>query len=332
MQINKPNLFDAPEEYPQLGDVSVLYQYFETFCRVVDEGSFTSAAESLGLSQPTVTKHVHALEKRMGATLLHRGQRRLELTPAGEIVYNYARRILRAVHDCQSAIQALSEPGHGELSIGAVFTIALFTLPPVLEVYRQERPQVTLRVRTGTNQHILSLVLHHEVDVGLTTVPLSHPQISTIPLFNDRVLLVASPNSQWASKKAVTPGELSQLPMISYQRHSQFQSFVQANFEGAGITPRVVMEFDSHEAVKTMVQLGLGVAMVPESAVRDDLASGRLVELTIKDFPSLARTTSLITRQDRHETPAIASFRALLIRLLQEPRFRNVRIRLTEPD
>ena len=99
---------------------------------------------------------------------------------------------------------------------------------------------------------------------------------------------MASPNSKWASKKVVTPGELSQLPMISYQRHSQFQGFVQANFAGAGITPHVVMEFDTHEAVKTMVQLGLGVAMAPESAVKDDLASGRLTELKIKDLPPLA--------------------------------------------
>lgn len=309
----------------------MLYQYLETFCRVVDDGSFTKAAESLGFSQPTVTKQVHALEEEMGAILIRRGQRQLQLTPAGEIVYNHARRILRTVHDCKTAIRALHTPGHGDLSIGAVFTIALFTLPPVLEVYRQEHPKVTLHVRTGTNQHILSLVLHHEADVGLTTVPLSHPQVSTIPLFNDRVLLVASPKSRWASKEAVTPAEVSQLPMISYQRHSQFQGFVQANFEGAGIRPRVVMEFDSHEAVKTMVQLGLGVAMVPESAVRDDLANGRLVELSIKDFPPLARTTSLITRQDRHETPAMASFCRLLIRLLQDPKFQGANARPTPP-
>lgn len=301
----------------------MLYQYLETFCRVVDEGSFTKAGESLGFSQPTVTKQIHALEQEMGAVLIRRGQRRLQLTPAGEVVYSHARRILNLVQECRSAIKALEQPGHGELKIGAVFTIALFTLPPVLEEYRQEHPHVTLRVRTGTNQHILSLVLHDEADVGLTTVPLFHPQVSTIRLFDDRVLLVASPKSQWASKRVVTPAEVSQLPMISYQRHSQFQGFVQANFAGAGITPHVVMEFDTHEAVKTMVQLGLGVAMVPLSAVKDDLAAGRLIELEIKDFPPLARTTSLIVRQDRHPTPSMASFQQTLIRLLQAPQYRE---------
>lgn len=300
----------------------MLFQYLESFCRVVDEGSFTKAAESLGFSQPTITKQIRALEDAMGATLILRG-RRLELTPAGEIAYSHARRILNTYRECLSAIKALESPGHGDLSIGAVFTIALFTLPPVLEAYRQEHPHVTLRVRTGTNQHILSLILHNEADVGLTTVPLFHPQISTIRLFDDRIVLVTSSKSPWASKKVVTPGELSQLPMISYQRHSQFQGFVQANFAGAGITPHVVMEFDSHEAVKTMVQLGLGVAMVPESAVRDDLQSGRLTELKIKDFPPLARTTSLLIRQDRHETPPMRAFCHMLFHLLQEPAYRD---------
>ena len=81
------------------------------------------------------------------------------------------------------------------------------------------------------------------------------------------------------------------------------------------------MEFDFHEAVKTMVQLGLGVAMAPETAVRDDLASGRLTELKIKDFPSLFRTTSLLIRQDRYETPPMRSFCKTLVRLLQNPAY-----------
>ena len=122
----------------------MLYQYLETFCRVVDEGSFTKAGESLGFSQPTVTKQIHALEQEMGAVLIRRGQRRLQLTPAGEVVYSHARRILNLVQECRSAIKALEQPGHGKLKIGAVFTIALFTLPPVLEEYRQEQPDVTL--------------------------------------------------------------------------------------------------------------------------------------------------------------------------------------------
>src|SRR5690606_16746839 len=177
--------------------------------------------------------------------------------------------------------------------------MALFTLPPVLEEFRRSHPRVTVHVRTGTNQGILGMVLHNEVDIGLTAFPLTHPQIRTTPLFEDPVLLVASPRSEWAKKRRLTPPEMSEIPMVSYQRMSQFRGFVDANFEVAGIRPKVVMEFDTHEVVKTMVQLGLGVAMIPQSAVQEDLMEGRLVTLEIADFPKLARETAMLTREGR---------------------------------
>lgn len=301
----------------------MLLQQLETFCRVVDEQSFTKAAEGLGFSQPTVTKQVQNLEEELGSLLLERKRRSVELTPAGELVYSYARHILNTLSECRLALENLRTPGQGTLSIGTVFTIALFTLPPVLEEYREGHPGVTVRVQTGSNQAVLSMVLRNEADVGLTSVPLSHPQVQTIPLFEDPVILVSSPSAPWASAEPIEPSALVELPMVSYARNSQFRAFVDAHFEGRGIRPNTVMEFDSHEAVKTMVQLGLGVAMVPESAVKDDLRAGRLVVLEINGFPKLERVTSLLVRQDRHVTKAMESFidlcLARLRTILHEP-------------
>lgn len=294
-------------------EIQVVLQHLETFCRVVEEESFTRAAEGLGFSQPTVTKQVRGLEESLGHALLERGQRKLRLTPAGEIVYDYARQIINSARECRSALEGIDRPGQGDLRIGAIFTIALFTLPPVLEEFRRAHPRVTIHVRTGANNQILSLLLHNEVDVGLTAFPLSHPQVRTTPLFEDPVLLVAGSGSQWAATSTITPLQMAEIPMVSYQRMSQFRGFVDANFEAAGIRPNVVMEFDTHEMVKTMVQLGLGVAMIPESAVKEDLREGRLVKLTIQGFPTLTRVTSMLVRQGRHETWAM---QALTDRLL----------------
>lgn len=290
----------------------MVLQHLETFCRVVEEGSFTKAADGLGFSQPTVTKQIKSLEEDLGARLLTRAQRRLQLTPAGEIVYDYARQIINAVRECRSALEGIDSPGQGDLRIGAVFTIALFTLPPVLEEFRRSHPRVTVHVRTGTNQSILGMVLHNEVDIGLTAFPLTHPQIRTTPLFEDPVLLVASPGTEWARKRTLTPTEMSAIPMVSYQRMSQFRGFVDANFEAAGIRPNVVMEFDTHEMVKTMVQLGLGVAMIPKSAVEEDLAQGKLVTLQIAGFPKLTRVTAMLVREGRMETWAMKAFADLI--------------------
>src|SRR5690606_30889714 len=146
------------------------------------------------------------------------------------------------------------------------------------------------------------------------TVPLTHELLHTIPLFRDRILLVASPGTPWAGRSVVKPQELAQMPMIAYQRESKFRAYVDASFQAAGITPDVIMEFDSHEAVKAMVAAGFGVAMMPSSAVADDIEEGALVELKIAGFEELARITSLIIRRDRHQSPPVRAFLDLVRR------------------
>jgi DNA-binding transcriptional LysR family regulator len=290
-----------------------------TFCRVADEGSFTRAAESLNLSQPTVTKQIQRLEAIFGVSLIYRSQRGISLTEAGEVVYSYARRIFHTLQKCHEALENLQEPGRGELTVAAVPVVALYTLPPIIETFRSENPLITLQVRSGVNKDVINHVVASDADVGFTTMPATHAHVITRPLFHDRVLLVASPGTAEKLNYRVTPDTLSRLPMIAYERRSQFRSFVNSSFEAAGINPNIVMEFDSHEVVKTMVQLDLGLAMVPESAVRSDLQAGRLATVEIVGFPPLARTTCMIIRRGRQQSPALTRFVSLVESLFPDP-------------
>lgn len=290
----------------------MLLQFLITFCRVVDEGSFTRAAESLSLSQPTATKQVQRLEAIFGTQLIDRSQRELTLTPAGEVVYMYAQRVLGTLQKCREDLEALQTPGRGILGIGSVPTITLYTLPRIIESFRAANPLVNLHVRSGTNMEVIDLVLHSDVDIGFTTVPVTHANIVSRPLFRDRIVLACSPQTHAHYEGSVSAAELARIPMIAYERRSHFRSFISSSFEAAGISPNIVMEFDSHEAVKTMVQLGLGIAMVPESVIHDDLKEGRLATLQIEGFGPLERTTSAIIRRDRHQTQALTDFLRLL--------------------
>lgn len=290
----------------------VQLQHLITFCRVVDLNSFTQAAQELNLSQPAVTKQVKALEQELGTRLLTRRGRQLRLTPAGEILYPYAKRTIHTLQECRDALQALHAPGRGTLAIGTVPTIALFTLPDLLAQFAREYPMVSLRLRTGVNAEIADLVLRSEVDLGILPVPFTHEELQTIPLFHDPILLVSSPQAPWADRAWLSPVDLSRLPMICYRRGTQFRNFVDAHFDAAGITVNEVMEFDSHEAVKAMVMAGFGVAMEPWSAVAKELREGRLVELAIAGFEELGRITSLIMRRDRHQSPPVRAFLRLV--------------------
>lgn len=275
-----------------------MIQNLRTFVRVLEAGSLTRAAEDLHLSQPAVSKQLKALEAEFGSRLLVREHRAIRPTAGGEALYRYARRVLALYDQARAAVAELEEPGRGEVGVGAVSTVALFTLPPVLLAFTRRYPHVRLHVRIGDIRETVGLVRRGEVGLALVTVPVEHPELFSVPLFEDPVRLVAAPARARRLPDPLEPEMLAELEFISYQTPSRFRTFVDGMLEQRGIIPAVRMEFNSHEAVKGMVKAGLGVAMVPESVVREDLARGDLVALTVRGLPPMARTTSLILPRD----------------------------------
>jgi DNA-binding transcriptional LysR family regulator len=273
--------------------------------RVVDAAGVTRAAEQLGLTQPAVTKQLNRLEEDVGAMLLWRQGRTLRLTAAGEVLYNYARRITQLSDDALEAVHALYEPGRGEVRVAAVSTVALTALPDILAQFSHRYPQVKVHVTIGEIQDNVDRLLTGDAALALVTVPVAHPQIVSLPLYADSVVLVASPERAQALPDKLTAEVLSSLDQISYQAPSRFRTFVDGMLERHGVLPRVIMEFNSHDAVRQMVELGLGVAFMPESVVRRDLSAGRLSVLEVEGLEPMTRVTSLLLPQGGHATPSL---------------------------
>lgn len=284
---------------------TLILQHLITFCRVVETGGFSRAGELVGLSQPAVTRQVASLEADIGAPLLDRSSRQFRLTRAGELVYERARRLAAGVAELREAVNDLVHHERGRVTIGAVTTVGLGLLPPILAEFAQRYPAVRVVVKAGRTADTLERVLTGEFDMAVTPNPVSHPRLRSIPLRKDPVVLVCSPARKESLPDPLPLEQLGMVEMISFQAPSRFRTFVDSILEQHGVYPNVTMEFDSHEAVKLMVDLDFGVAMVPESAVADDLASGRLVKLTVADIGEIARTTSLLVPTERplwHET------------------------------
>lgn len=292
----------------------MILQQLITFCRVVEAGSFTRAGELLNLSQPAVTRQVAALEAEFGTVLLERQGRSLHLTPAGQVVYHHARRAAAVVEACRAEVAMLAHPDRGHISVAAVTTTGLFTLPALMAEFNARFPHVRFHVWSGRVAGVMDRVLEGESDLGLITTPVTHPRLDAVPLFRDRVILVAAPPVAAPLAQPLPLEQLAELEMISYQAPSRFRTLVEAALEQVGVYPQVAMEFDSHEAVKTMVLLGYGVAMVPESAVSAELAAGQLVEVQVQGLPEIARTTCMLLRRDGgSRSPAVANFIKLVL-------------------
>jgi DNA-binding transcriptional LysR family regulator len=292
----------------------VLLQHLITFTKVVEEGSFTRAAQVLNMTQPSVTKQIGALEDRLQMPLFTRQGKQVHLTPAGDLVYGYARQIHHLVGKVESAVHELRSPGGGHITIGCVHTIGMFTLPDLLAVYAREHPRVKINVKTGNNVEAVTMLLHGEVDIGLTTTPQVHERLESRTLFEDPLMVVASPEYARSLPAQLSLGDLARQPMVAYVRGARFRMTTDLMLEQVGISPNVVMEFDNHEAIKTMVRLGFGVALEPASAVAADLAAGDLVALKVAALPEGSRTTSLILRRDELRPPAVDAFIRLLER------------------
>jgi DNA-binding transcriptional LysR family regulator len=282
-------------------------QHLRTFVRVVDAGGVTRAAEQLALTQPAVTKQLGALERDVGAPLLWRQRRRLRLTPAGELLYAYARRIINLADQAEQAVRTLHQEGHGEVRLGAVSTVGLTVLPRILAHFSGRHPAVRVRVVMGEIHENLERLLRGDLEVAVLTMPVAHPRVASVPLFHDPVRLVAAPQTARKLPKPLSLTDLASLDHISYQTPSRFRAYVDGMLEQHGVLPRVLMEFNSHEAVKSIVALGLGVAWMPESVVADDVAQGRLEVLEVRGMAEMVRITSLAVPTDGHPTPPLTA-------------------------
>ncbi len=275
----------------EVGELSV--RWLGTFCAVVEAGSLNLAAERAHVSQPAITKQIQALETQLDAKLLVRTPKGVTLTPVGRRVHRLARRSVAAARECARVAAEWRQPDRGRVVVAAGLTLALYTLPPVIKAFRAAAPGVHLELLTGDSRECLARLLDFEADVALVTSPLAHPEVQTFPLFFDPLVAVGAAGY----KMPRTLADLGGMPLITFKSGSGFRQYLDQVLETRDIRVDSTMEFDSVEAIQTMVLLGLGVALLPWSAVKAQVAGGTLVSSAIADWPDKGRQISLLRRR-----------------------------------
>lgn len=292
----------------------MILSHLETFSAVARHLSLTRAAAELHLSQPAVTQHIASLEQELDCRLFERHGRGVKLTVEGERLLACHRKVETALGDLRREISETRSGSRGHLSVGAGLTICIFVLPGLLSAYRRLHPGVELHVRSGRTREVLGMVLDEQIDVGLVTSPVQHRSVETIPLYQDRMVVVARPEHSLARSGPVDAVALASQRLILFERGSGFRTYLEEVFESQGVLLRADFELDSIEAIKEMVLAGLGISVVPEIAVAREIAAGSLVTLPLLGFPVMERTTSLIIRRSAEPRPAAVEAFLELIR------------------
>lgn len=285
----------------------------EAFLQVAAHRSFSRAAESLQLTQPSVTARIQTLERDLGEPLFERNGRGVTLTEVGAVFLPHAQRVIKALHDGRDAVQSLRQLELGTLRLGAAPTISTYVLPELLKEFRQRYPGLEVSVRTEHSEQIVQMVIEDEVQIGLERT-ISHADVVTVPLYRDEVVLVASPKHEFAERGVVTIEEVGQRRLLMFSRGSSYYTLVDNALRQAGILVSPMMELDNMEATKKMVEKGLGIAILPMVSVEQELKRGDLRQIRVEGMEMPQREISLIYRRNRPLSRAGEAF----VRLLEE--------------
>jgi DNA-binding transcriptional LysR family regulator len=272
-------------------------EQLEAFVEISRRGSVSQAADALFVTQPTLTARLKGLERELDAILFVRSGRGMRLTEAGRAFLPYAERTLDAAAAGRRLMSELARGESGHLALGAAPAVSTYVLPRILTRFRRTNPKVALAVRTGHSEEILELVLREQVQIGLGRT-LRHPSVEAIPLYEDELVLVVDPGHPFAELGAVPTEAITDVQLILFDRTSSYHRLTNEFFRGAGAVPRAVMELDNIDAAKKMVEQGLGVALLPHTAVAGELEAGALCAVTLSDAPELKREIVVFRRRD----------------------------------
>jgi DNA-binding transcriptional LysR family regulator len=288
----------------------------ETFLAVAEERSFSRAAARLHRTQPAVSQVIAKLETELGETLLERSSRDGTLTDAGEVLKEYAEKMLNLRADASAALADLRSMHTGKLTLAANEYTCLYLLP-LIQAFRREHPRVKVAVQRTLASRVADEVLQHAVDMGVVSFRPEDPQVRSISVYRDELVCVVSPTHSLAKSGKANLQRLGRESFVAHNVPSPLRQKVIAAFKRHKQPLRMEVELPSLEAIKRFVQQGDGVALVPKLTVEDELATGALVGIAVPELP-LERRLRLVLRRQATLSHAAQAFLRLVERHAEE--------------
>jgi len=255
------------------------------FQAAVKKGGFTRAGEELHISQSTVSQHIRLMEEELGCPLFMRVGKRVLVTEAGSVLLQYAERIFRDLKNAEMAIREMNSLRRGTVRLGVGPTTLAYQLPHVLRDYKRRFPDIDLIVLAGTTEFLLDALRSQHLDLAVVMRTGPQPGLTMKPLGREELVIVLNREHPLARQKSLTPADLASLRFILYEKNTAMQNLIDRFFESLGIAPRIDMEVENNEAIKSLVRVGLGASILPRCAVSNEPPDGQLRVLRVKGRP-----------------------------------------------
>src|ERR1700723_1304651 len=279
----------------------------EVFLAVAREHRFSRAAEKLYRTQSAVSQTIRKLEDELGESLFDRSSRAGVLTDAGQVLYEYAEKLINLRHDAHESLAELRELQKGKLVIAANEFTSLYLLP-VLAEFRRLHPMIKITVQRSLGSHIPDDVLRYGAELGVLSYAPQEPNLHSVVVYLDELVFVVPPDHPLASSPQVSISQLGAESFVAHIVSSPYREKVLQSFKTHKTPLHMDLELPTLQAIKQFVALGNGVAFLPEISVETELARGELVRIPVREL-QLKRKLRLIYRKDANLSHAA---RALL--------------------
>ncbi len=281
------------------------------FCDLAETSSFTTAAQMSDVTQSAISQQITSLERQFKGLLVERSRKKFRLTREGQVLYDYSKQILATYDALQSKFQEIRNIISGHLRVAAIYSIGLHALPPYLKKFLEAHPTVNVHVEYRRAGEVYADVRSNGVDLGLVAYPTRDPSLEVVPLRKEPLVLTCHPNHPFAKAKTVRVEELQGQNFIHFELDMPTRRAIDKLFTEAKVTVQPILEFDNIETVKRAVEIELGVAIVPQPTIAQEVSKRILAEVKLEG-KDLYRPLAAIYKKSKFFSPAMKEFLAVL--------------------
>ncbi|HVC20116.1 MAG TPA: LysR family transcriptional regulator [Vicinamibacterales bacterium] len=289
---------------------------------IAETGSFTGSGRKLHVSQSAISRQILLLEEELNEPLFLRIGRQVKMTPAGEALLQMSHRIFQDLKDTVGALTDRTGELRGTLRLAGGMTVCIYVFPPLLRHFHRVHRHADVRVSAGLTEKSIRELRAGTIDCGLLTLPIDEPDLVTIPVLKEELLLVTAVNHPLSRRRRIAPADLADQPFVLFEVGSNTRRVIEAFFLRAKIEPTIVMDTENVEIIKAMVRAGLGISILPYLAVAREVHSRQFFCARIQD-EQLVRQTGWVyprtNRVPRMVQEALRSFEAIRGQLRLSP-------------
>lgn len=285
----------------------------KVFCDLVEMESFSLAAERNFITQSAVSQQIRTLEDRFNRRLLERvrGRREVKLTPAGEVFYREAKNVLECFDHLNESMRGLVGKIGGTVKVATVYSIGLHELPPKVREFMSKFPSAKIDLEYSRTTRVVRDVLEGVVELGIVAFPEPRKGLTIVPMMSDRLVLICSPEHEFAKCEKIKAKELKGRDFVLFERDIPTRKATDKILKTHGVEVHKVAEFDNIETIKRAVEVGFGLAIVPHPSVEDEEKNGQLAVVNLAEDEWI-RPVGVVYRSDRNLSLAAKKFVQLL--------------------